>query len=745
MNQEIRRAGRAGALHSPGFWILFCVSLALHCVPALLRRVPLADPDELVPLELARSIWKGQGIAYHSIPLASGGVLYSLLLSPFFAVGNAGVRNVLLSLANGILLSSALIPARLLSVRLLKGKGMQFLALLALAVSPAMMLSVSFLPENLYLPLFLWAMVFAVRFFGRERAEGWADAAWAGFFAALLCLTRPEGSAFAAALAAMILMTALEEKAWKGLAAFALCLAAPLFGVRLACFGPGGLLPVISAAAARSMTPMDAIYYLLEAGFLLVFLAWGRFLLPAALPCAGLRTADAAARKTTVLTIFAAALTGLFAAWPLVTADNVASLTLVISARAFLPLLFPVLLLALATAEGEGDRGRELSGKEKLARAGGAALFLFAVFLLIRRVGPGGVYSAPVLHGVNALLTGSPEAWGWVLAASAAVIAVLLALRFFAPGKAFNAALCALVLAAGCADSVSFLAEVIPAMTAPAAESEIAEADALDAVLERLPGRVLVIADGYDSDTMRRAAARSGGSFTVATWEDLTLAAETGEDGLLRLADGAETLPVPEMLRQVTDGKTRRFAAPDWVVSFRKNIRLPGQFTEEDFSAELPSARVFQNTDASSFAFWAAPDYVPGTELCFSATDSSFLAYPHYGFSGQEIGFTWTSEKEAGLTLNPDRGAREAMTARITYMHVLGQQHLTVYANGFLLYEGDVESGGEDIVFSVPAEVFGPDGEIAFRFALPLAAPPGTGDPRTLGIAFSTFTLSIAE
>ena len=722
-----------------GFWWgLFLCSLALRLFLTFFAKVPLTYPQELLSTELAQSIWKGQGFSVYSISLSSGGVLYPLLLAPFYIIRDPALRLSMMSLFSTAILCTALIPARLLVLRFLKDRIQRLAALLVFAASPALALSVTFLPDNLYLPLFLWTVYFAVRSLDNSETRSLYPAL-TGLFTAFLCLTDSAGFTIAIPLVFAFFISDVKAKNWNRFFRFLPALIVPIWGIRLLCFGPKGLPHMLSTVFSRSMTPMDSMFFVLSAVTLLLVFTWSVFYIPVAIPLAGYQSFRPEERRLFAVLGIAGIFTGFFSAWQLVTPDRVTSVSLVFSLRRFIPLIFPFFLFALSGTENLNKS----SGSSRYSLAGwiaGTILFLLAVFLFLRRAVPGSDYDYPAFHAVLSLLFSSESSRLWILLGSAVIIAALLILRLLNLRKTLAMVLCALFIGTGIADTVSFLNAVIPVLNAPVADPvDEEQAKQLDQLLDGMTGRILIVTDDYHSVSLRLLNAYSDDRYSVVSWKDLAAAADSEDGKTMILTSGTSILPLPADLQDTASSGSCLFVSPDWVVSLIPNIRLSEQFEETE---SLSSVRVFKSTDPVRFAFYDPPDYTPGTPLGFAVWNSSFLNYPHYGFSNQESGFTWACETEAGLTLNPDRAADEDLIATISYEHTIGVQHLFVYANDILVYEGDIQSGGEDILFRVPASVFPTDGKVSFRFVMPYAASPGPQDPRALSIAFNTFTLS---
>ena len=191
------------AVHSPWAWITVVVgvSFLVRAVVALWRPGPWILPDELIYVDLARSIADGHVPAVRGATSLGWGVIYPLIVAPAWVVFGNGLDAYRAALVvNALVMSLAAVPAYLLGRLVVERRGAVLVAAGTVLV-PTMALTGSVMTENAAYPLFLatlWLMARAVRS-STLPAQGAALGALA-----LLVLTRVQGVALAPAFVAAV-------------------------------------------------------------------------------------------------------------------------------------------------------------------------------------------------------------------------------------------------------------------------------------------------------------------------------------------------------------------------------------------------------------------------------------------------------------------------------------------------------------------------------------------------------------
>ena len=167
-------------------FLLFLLAAALRCLLSLFPQAASFADEELVYLETAQSIWHGGAFSAFLFPARLEHPLYALLLAPFYAIGDGAARMNAIAVLNAVLAASCVFPAWLLARRFLHTPAYRWTAVGLLALSPALLLAMTDMAENLVFPLRLWLLVLIARLFLPERKNP-ARLYIAGI-AAVLCL-----------------------------------------------------------------------------------------------------------------------------------------------------------------------------------------------------------------------------------------------------------------------------------------------------------------------------------------------------------------------------------------------------------------------------------------------------------------------------------------------------------------------------------------------------------------------------
>ena len=184
----------------------FLIGVLLHYMAGCYLKHPTIYWDELKYYGLAGSIYRGFGLTVCNTPTNFQKILYALVLSPLFAVRDVEMRLRLITLLNSLLMSSCVFPLWKIFSKLGVEKRRQTVLAAFLILWPDMVMTETFMSENLYWPLFFW---YVTLHFCREeqnwRLRGLAEGVL--IYAGYLCK-----EVFAAVLAADAISLALEGK-----------------------------------------------------------------------------------------------------------------------------------------------------------------------------------------------------------------------------------------------------------------------------------------------------------------------------------------------------------------------------------------------------------------------------------------------------------------------------------------------------------------------------------------------------
>ena len=111
--------------------------------------------DELRYYDIARSIFNGDGLKMRNLPTNSQKIGYSLMLIPFFAIKNVILRLQAIGIANIIVMNLSVIFIWLLCSEIGLNRTNKIVIAIFTAILPEMMVSMAYVSEILYWPVFL--------------------------------------------------------------------------------------------------------------------------------------------------------------------------------------------------------------------------------------------------------------------------------------------------------------------------------------------------------------------------------------------------------------------------------------------------------------------------------------------------------------------------------------------------------------------------------------------------------------
>ena len=190
---EGMRRIRATALRSPWCWISLFVGLSfvVRALAGLARPGPWILPDELLYVDLARSIADADLPAVRGMTSLGWGVVYPALLAPAWVVFDDPLTAYRAALVvNALVMSLATVPGYLLA-RTFVGRRASVLVAGGTVLVPTMVLTGSVMTENVAYPLFITALWLVAR---TVRSPSTAGQLAALGSVALLTLTRMQGA-----------------------------------------------------------------------------------------------------------------------------------------------------------------------------------------------------------------------------------------------------------------------------------------------------------------------------------------------------------------------------------------------------------------------------------------------------------------------------------------------------------------------------------------------------------------------
>ena len=147
----------------------FVISILFRCFFAEYYHDIVFYPDELRYYSIARSLFEHHSIEIYNLKNDFQKILYSVVIMPAFLADDSVVRFQIITLINSILVSSGVFPVYLFAKKYhLKTSSTMFCCILYLCSSD-LCYSCSFMSENLFLPMALWAILLMMK--GLEYAD----------------------------------------------------------------------------------------------------------------------------------------------------------------------------------------------------------------------------------------------------------------------------------------------------------------------------------------------------------------------------------------------------------------------------------------------------------------------------------------------------------------------------------------------------------------------------------------------
>lgn len=120
-------------------------------------------PDELLYLSGASSLWNQHQMLVFQMPSDFARIGYCLLIAPAFAFTDMKIRGMVIALVNAVLVSLGIFPVYGMARRILSEKKYIELSLVLYLICPTMTYSMTYMSENLYLPVALTMLYVLLR------------------------------------------------------------------------------------------------------------------------------------------------------------------------------------------------------------------------------------------------------------------------------------------------------------------------------------------------------------------------------------------------------------------------------------------------------------------------------------------------------------------------------------------------------------------------------------------------------
>lgn len=710
------------------FVLLLVASTAVRVIVSVFPKTAMTYNDELFYLEIAQNLWLKGSVTVYSAPIRFTKILYSVLIAPFCAVTDGVLRTQLISGFNALLLSSALIPGWLLARRMLKNNLHTAFSMLFLALSPNLLLSLTFMAENLYCPLLMWGLYALYRFLTAKRPRP-VYALLLGALAYLLYFTKESGAAFLLGLAVMFV--AVRSFASLGLSLLGFVL--PWLAVKLLVFRDVGYTYAAQASFSGLSTASQLMFLLygclITALFFLVSSLW----FPVAVPL--LRRRELPQRERSLLVFSAGYTAALIVGIAYAVLLNDGDLTAFprIHLRYLIGGAWPFLLLFLQGFETED---RSFSGKPFRIWT---LLFSAAILLFLFIPHRGSLVDYPVLHFFEILRAGTPLlTW---LCKGFAILLILAVFFFLYRGKrkAGLSVLMSVFLVFEVVSGVQFYRTAVreEKIRDPELLSEVRQ---LDQIMDHLGPNVLVATPSNHNLSLKLLNTVSNDDYAVAETDALLrLFQEQEHSAFDPFVLPPQSVPVPYVKFAVTAGYD--LPSLDYIVTVGEWRLIDPEMNEEITPEGMKSFRVYQSKDPSRLNLLNPMIYRPGEQILFYGDRPLFRSFAPAGFSGTETGWTWSAGNEASLTLRPLAGNRSGLTATWTWKMTNGEQPCEIYANDLPVASETLSEQEKSMNLWIPAECYADTGLLTLRFVFPEAREPGNGDHRQLAVAFESLIL----
>ena len=209
---ETPRKGPTGTACLAVALALFAIGVVVHVLLGDFPKAIDVLPDERRYLEIARSLFSGNGLIMRGAPSDFQKILYPLSLFPalFFSDGQTQIR--VINVLNSVYACSAVFPALLIARKVFRNNWAVMASLVFTALIPDTMYSLTFMSESLYLPIALWMVYLCWTSFESRGKAQLALSAMAGLLGYATYLCKEVAWMFPIAFAAWHIMAAIVKR-----------------------------------------------------------------------------------------------------------------------------------------------------------------------------------------------------------------------------------------------------------------------------------------------------------------------------------------------------------------------------------------------------------------------------------------------------------------------------------------------------------------------------------------------------
>lgn len=191
--------------------IIFFLSTCICFTISNFSKSLFLSADEMRYISIARSIANGRNITYiHHIITDYQKILYPLFISPAYKIHDFHLQVTMVGLINAVLMSSSVFPAYLLAKKYLNSHKQILLVCIFTILYPELVMTMTFMSENLYFPMVLWEICLVNKLF--EKRGDIKLLCLFGIWTYLLYLCKEVGICFLLGYILMECFMALQKK-----------------------------------------------------------------------------------------------------------------------------------------------------------------------------------------------------------------------------------------------------------------------------------------------------------------------------------------------------------------------------------------------------------------------------------------------------------------------------------------------------------------------------------------------------
>lgn len=322
---------------------IFFLSIAIRFVLAnFYPKTINCYPDELLYLSFGESLWNNHALLVGNMPSVFDKAAYPILIAPSFIFSDVKVQGMMIALINSLLMSLGIFPVYGLAKRILADYKCVLFCVVLYAICPTLTYSMTFMSENLSVPLSLFCIYFVYRFWEVSKLRWKLGFGLLSALSMLLCyLTKDIALAFPVAFVLVVLTDWVFGKDRKKR------IGAILIGVAVVIAG--------TWVGFNRLFPADILnksgYVVFGFLFFLVFSVLGFCVIPVLLPGIHFRDMDVKSQKLYLFLMYTLVVTGAVVSCLIYTREDYPSLTPRAHLRYVEFLFIPLAVLLLRVIE----------------------------------------------------------------------------------------------------------------------------------------------------------------------------------------------------------------------------------------------------------------------------------------------------------------------------------------------------------------------------------------------------------